>query len=287
MIFYFTGRLISSIGAFLYPGYASYKTLSQRPASEEELERWLMYWSVLGCIIGVEYVAEWLISWIPFYYTLKTLFLLYLALPQTRGSSYLYINHLQPFFHTHETQIDAALASFKAKVYAFVQERVRILWDHVASTVGQQQQAAFQPSTGAPTTGPPPSMAIRPRALRNSFLPSGDHSSVLDRKRQLEAELAALSADPIAMPEPTLIPPASPAFLASRSSSEIEMNLRERSASGSGRFEEIEVPSDVEGYDSGSGNDSGRPGNQKRGSSWFGWGGQGAAKSGDERVKND
>ena len=53
----------SAICAFLYPGYASYKTLSQRPASEAELERWLMYWSVLGCIVGIEYVAEWLISW--------------------------------------------------------------------------------------------------------------------------------------------------------------------------------------------------------------------------------
>ena len=53
----------SAAVAFLYPGYASYKTLSQRPASEVELERWLMYWSVLGCLIGVEYVAEWAISW--------------------------------------------------------------------------------------------------------------------------------------------------------------------------------------------------------------------------------
>lgn len=53
----------SSVVAFLYPGYASYKTLSQRPASEEDLERWLMYWSVLGCIVGVEYLAEWLVSW--------------------------------------------------------------------------------------------------------------------------------------------------------------------------------------------------------------------------------
>jgi hypothetical protein len=40
----------SSLAAFLYPGYASYKTLAQRPASEADLERWLMYWSVLGCI---------------------------------------------------------------------------------------------------------------------------------------------------------------------------------------------------------------------------------------------
>lgn len=58
-----TDVVFSSVVVFLYPGYASYKTLSQRPASEEELERWLMYWSVLGCIVGVEYAAEWLISW--------------------------------------------------------------------------------------------------------------------------------------------------------------------------------------------------------------------------------
>jgi receptor expression-enhancing protein 1/2/3/4 len=55
--------VFSSVVVFLYPGYASYKTLSQRPASEEDLERWLMYWSVLGCIVGVEYAAEWLVSW--------------------------------------------------------------------------------------------------------------------------------------------------------------------------------------------------------------------------------
>lgn len=57
------GMTHSSLSAFLYPGYASYKTLSQRPASEEEIERWLMYWSILGCIVAVEHVAEWAVSW--------------------------------------------------------------------------------------------------------------------------------------------------------------------------------------------------------------------------------
>ena len=55
--------MCSAVVAFLYPGYASFKCLSQRPASEPELERWLTYWSVLGCIVFVEYVAEWLVSW--------------------------------------------------------------------------------------------------------------------------------------------------------------------------------------------------------------------------------
>jgi len=53
----------SLICAFLYPAYASYKTLSKRPASDTDLERWLMYWSILGVILAVEYVAEWLVRW--------------------------------------------------------------------------------------------------------------------------------------------------------------------------------------------------------------------------------
>lgn len=57
----------SATAAFLYPGYASYKTLSQRPASEDELERWLMYWSVLGFVVSAEYFAEWIISWSVLY----------------------------------------------------------------------------------------------------------------------------------------------------------------------------------------------------------------------------
>ena len=48
--------------AYLYPGYASYKTLSQRPANEADIERWLMYWSVIGCVVAVESV-EWLVNW--------------------------------------------------------------------------------------------------------------------------------------------------------------------------------------------------------------------------------
>ncbi|KAG2135828.1 TB2/DP1, HVA22 family-domain-containing protein [Suillus clintonianus] len=118
-----------------------------------------MYWSVLGCIVGVEYIAEWLVSWVPFYYLMKTLFLLYIALPQTRGSSYLYTNHLQPFFHTHESQIDATLASFKIRIYAFIQERFRSLWDALAATIGQQQQANLSPASGVTDTGVPPTLA--------------------------------------------------------------------------------------------------------------------------------
>ena len=51
---------------------------------------------------------------LPFYYLLKTVFLLYLALPQTAGSAWLYQTQLRPFFAAHENQIDTALAQLKA-----------------------------------------------------------------------------------------------------------------------------------------------------------------------------
>ncbi|KAH7921474.1 hypothetical protein BV22DRAFT_730091 [Leucogyrophana mollusca] len=336
MLFYLTSCIISSSGvAFLYPGYASYKTLSQRPASEEDLERWLMYWSVLGCIVGVEYVAEWLVSWVPFYYPIKTIFLLYLALPQTRGSSYLYINHLQPFFHSHEAQIDATLASLKVRAYAFIQERLRALWDQVAGIIGQQQQANFNPAGGVteghagappsmadPASGPaqlvmglwrsygPAVMASGAALLRQGATAAGTSSeqawqtpanssfrrpdaprqestqSAEERRRQLEAELAFLSktgtsSTPGVPPLP--VPPASGSYLSSsRSSSGSE--LRERTSSFTGRFEEVDVPSDAEGYDVGesSSGRSARP-EARRPGSWFGWGGS----ADSEREKSE
>ncbi|KAF9224846.1 hypothetical protein BS17DRAFT_807902 [Gyrodon lividus] len=309
MLFYLTSCIISSVVAFLYPGYASYKTLSQRPASEEDLERWLMYWSVLGCIVAIEYVAEWLVSWIPMYYLIKTLFLLYLALPQTRGSSYIYINHLQPFFHSHESQIDAALASFRARLYAFVQERFRALWEQLAGALGQQQQDQCAPGSGVGATGARPSLgdpvsgpaqlvvglwrsygpsiiasgaaflsqgAGAPgfgmeqawRSPAGSFKRQESSRSTRDRKHQPGAEI-----------QPLPVPPASGSIQpSSRNSSDSELRGR-----GTGRFEEVDVPSDVEGYDvsgrssKGSGSDA-----AARPTSWFGWGSSGVSRQKSE-----
>ena len=277
---------------------------------------------------------------IPFYYTSKTLFLLYLALPQTQGSSYLYVHHLQPFFHSHETQIDAALASLKTRVYTFVQERLRALWVHVTASLGQgqdQNQPGFTPVGGTPNTGAPPTMAdpasgpvqlvsslwrsygpsiIASGAalLRQSAPPAGGQPAlttpppsyfrsesgstaslqVQERRRQLEAELAAL---PKELDVPTVLMPAGGIHRSanpSRTSS--SSDVRARTNSGSGRFEEVEVPSDAEGYDvgdtytgAGPGHEDSGSGAQKRPGSWFGWGGGSGSdsKGSYERVKSE
>ncbi|KAI5116719.1 hypothetical protein M0805_000828 [Coniferiporia weirii] len=328
MLIYFTSRVISSTVAFLYPGYASYKTLSQRPASEADLERWLMYWSVLGCIVGVEYVAEWLISWLPLYYPMKTIFLLYLSLPQTRGSSYIYINYLEPFLQYHEPEIDATLVKLKARVYTFVQEKLRLIWEQILGSVGHPPQpgagaaadGAQPPSMGDPVSGPTQLLGGLWRTYGPSVVASGaslytmaraasaaqqrpqptpgqaqgrsvSHTTS-ERRRQLESELSLLpptdelhnsSGSESEYPTSTIpVQHGSSAYLPpSVAGSEADLRARV------GQFEEVEVPSDVEGYDLGPSPRRGptdAPLSPTRRTSWFGWGAQAPP---DKGAKDD
>jgi len=155
-------RLLTAWVAFLHPCFASYKALSHRPVSEPELERWVKYWAVFGAVVGVEYAAEWLVSWVPFYWEIKTVFVLYLALPQTQGSTYIYDNYLAPYFSRNEAQIDRDIQVAQTSVLQFVQERLIALWNVLWNVIRQAQasqpqgQAQGQGEAGAaPPAGSP------------------------------------------------------------------------------------------------------------------------------------
>ncbi|KAG8759456.1 hypothetical protein FRC12_009756 [Ceratobasidium sp. 428] len=154
MLYWVASRVISVTGAFLYPTYASYKTLSRRPTQEADLERWLMYWSVMGCVVGVEYIAEWLIRWIPLYWEIKTIFLLYLALPQTQGATSIYNNRLQPVLKHYEPQIDASVARMRSRAYVFFREKLQELWARVINQQLPVTQAAGPPTLQDPMSAP-------------------------------------------------------------------------------------------------------------------------------------
>ncbi|KIJ12069.1 hypothetical protein PAXINDRAFT_101399 [Paxillus involutus ATCC 200175] len=99
--------------------------------------------------------------------------------------------------------------------------------------------------------------------------PAGSSSrSTRERKRQAEAEVQPL---PV---------PSAPGSTQAFSCNSSDSKLRGR---GAGRFEEVDVPSDVEGYDVG-GRRSKESGSEAsaRPTSWFGWGSQAANKQKSE-----
>lgn len=120
----------------------------------------------------------------------------------------------------------------------------------------------------------------------------GSTQSVLERKKQLEAELAALqnanvegydvSDGGLEESGATLMPRAGEGAIRTRTSSSAS-DMRERAGA---RFEEVEVPSDEEREQPGRmGERSGQSQGQQpaRRTSWFGWG----AAAEDDRAKRD
>jgi receptor expression-enhancing protein 1/2/3/4 len=94
---------------------------------------------------------------IPFYYFFKMVFLLFLALPQTQGSTFIYQVHVAPLLQAHENQIDAAVSKMKTQLYTFLQERFQALWEQATKTMGiaQQHQANVTPAPNAGAANPP------------------------------------------------------------------------------------------------------------------------------------
>lgn len=61
--------LLSNLIGFLYPAYASIKAVES--SGKEDDTKWLTYWVVFSFITLVEFPAEIILQWIPFYSLLK------------------------------------------------------------------------------------------------------------------------------------------------------------------------------------------------------------------------
>jgi len=240
---------------------------------------------------------------LPLYHLFKTLFILYLVLPQTEGSSYIYTRHLRPFFQAYEPQIDATLFSLKARAYAFIQERFRNLWGTVATSMSQPA-AANDLNEGlndhAMNRGAPPSMqdpASGPATLMGSLLSSfGPNLLMQGMAFMSSAQNAAATRTNEARKQNLETPGNSRLNIHDRRGSSesveekkkrLEAELASLSTNGAqgyrvdpGRFEEVEFPSDTEGDD---GQGYRRPA-QGKSNSWFGWG---SSTAGYEKVKSD
>lgn len=77
-----------------------------------------MFWIVLSIFNLVESIADLFVFWIPFYYELKFIFVLWLILPQTRGHIYIYKTWIHPTLRLHEEHIDATLLDVQSNAMA-------------------------------------------------------------------------------------------------------------------------------------------------------------------------
>ncbi|KAL1931401.1 hypothetical protein VTP01DRAFT_9543 [Rhizomucor pusillus] len=115
MIFFnLAGQLLTNAISWVYPAYASFKAIESPTTADDK--QWLTYWTVIGFVQLIEYFSDILLYWFPFYYLFKTLFVLYLALPQFRGAEVLYSRFLRPYLLKAQSDIDKGAADLRQKV---------------------------------------------------------------------------------------------------------------------------------------------------------------------------
>jgi len=72
---------------FIYPAYISIKAIES--ATKEDDTKWLTYWVVYSLFVVVESLTDILLSWIPLYFLLKCVFLLFCMAPIKKNGSVL------------------------------------------------------------------------------------------------------------------------------------------------------------------------------------------------------
>ncbi|CAG9531567.1 unnamed protein product [Cercopithifilaria johnstoni] len=116
MISVFLSRIVVLTAGTLYPAYRSYKAV--RTKDVREYVKWMMYWIVFAFFCFVETIADVIVSfWLPFYYELKIIFVLWLLSPWTKGASILYRKWVHPTLTKHERDIDLLLEHAKSESY--------------------------------------------------------------------------------------------------------------------------------------------------------------------------
>ena len=126
LIFIFIGifdRLLTIIIGTAYPLYMSIKTVRKKIIEENEEEEneeeeeenekenendiihWLSYWVIFSVFINFENLFKFLLKYIPFYFFIKVLFLLFCYLPQYRFANYLYNKFIKKLFSRYEKTV--------------------------------------------------------------------------------------------------------------------------------------------------------------------------------------
>ena len=95
---------VTCLVGVLCPTYMSLKAI-ENPDDDND-KQYLTYWVVYGLFSIIDVFTSFLVKMIPFYYTIKLAFLIWLFMPNFKGAVYIYNLVIGPIFRKYEYKFD-------------------------------------------------------------------------------------------------------------------------------------------------------------------------------------
>jgi len=111
--------------AYIVPGYQTFKAIEKKGSSD--VKDWAEYWVVFSTFYVTQWLLDFVLSWLPFYYLFKLGFILALWHPSTRVAQSLYQKALSPLAITYEADIDRLHADLRTKTADLVGQHANTL----------------------------------------------------------------------------------------------------------------------------------------------------------------
>lgn len=119
-------KLITNLVGTVYPAFWTMKSIELK---NDDDKMWLTYWVVFSSFTLVDMFSSMIVKFIPFYFVLKIIFLIWLFMPNSKGSYIVYHLLVKKVFKSFEEKIDGAADTVKnvAQEYMFTEENFKQL----------------------------------------------------------------------------------------------------------------------------------------------------------------